>query len=99
MECYFDMILDKIIELVQSESSLTNIEVVERCFGPQRKSHIVGFGGEITAKELKGGNSSKAALLEQLNATVKENESLKGRLEGLENKYDEPGSKYTQLAR
>ncbi|OIT08516.1 hypothetical protein A4A49_35067, partial [Nicotiana attenuata] len=85
---------DKIKELVQSESSLTNIEVVERCFRPQQKSHVVGFGGGITAKELKGGNSSKAALLEKLNATVKENESLKGRLEGIESKYDELGSKY-----
>nr|XP_018630777.1 uncharacterized protein LOC104109294 isoform X2 [Nicotiana tomentosiformis] len=90
---------DKIKEFVQSESSLTNIEVVERCFGPQRKSHVVGFGGGITAKELKCGNSSKAALLEKLNAIVKENESLKGRLEGLESKYDELGSKYAQLAK
>ncbi|XP_075087560.1 uncharacterized protein LOC142169579 [Nicotiana tabacum] len=31
--------------------------------------------------------------------TVKENKSLKGRLEGLESKYDELGSKYTQLAK
>ncbi|XP_075077804.1 uncharacterized protein LOC107829752 isoform X1 [Nicotiana tabacum] len=88
----------KIQEVVQSESSLTNIEVVERCFGPQRKSHVVGFGGGITATELKGGNSSKAALLEKLNATKKENESLKGRLEGLESKYDMLDSKYAQLA-
>ncbi|XP_075107736.1 uncharacterized protein LOC107786324 [Nicotiana tabacum] len=83
---------DKIKELVQSELSLTNIEVVERCFGPQQKSHVVGFGGGITAKELKGGNSAKAALLEKLNATVKENESLKGHLEVLESKYDELSS-------
>ncbi|XP_075086847.1 uncharacterized protein LOC107823334 [Nicotiana tabacum] len=62
----------KIQEVVQSESSLTNIEVVERCFRPQRKSHVVGFGVGITAKKLKGGNSSKAALLEKLNATEKE---------------------------
>ncbi|XP_019253849.1 PREDICTED: pentatricopeptide repeat-containing protein At1g12775, mitochondrial-like [Nicotiana attenuata] len=41
----------KIQEVVQSESSLTNIKVVERCFGPQRKSHIVGFGGGITFVE------------------------------------------------
>ncbi|OIT01706.1 hypothetical protein A4A49_56715 [Nicotiana attenuata] len=53
----------------------------------------------IKSKELKGGNSSKAALLEKLNATVKENESLKGRLEGLESKYDELQSKYVQLAK
>ena len=84
---------------MQSESSLTNIEVVERCFGPQRKSHVVGFGGGITAKELKGGNSSKAALLEKLNATEKENKSLKGRPKRLESKYDELGSKYAQLAK
>nr|XP_018632175.1 uncharacterized protein LOC108948029 [Nicotiana tomentosiformis] len=85
----------KIKELVHSESSLTNIEVVERCFGPQRKSHVVGFGGGITAKELKGGNSSKTALLEKLNATEKENESLKERMEGLENKCEDLESTYT----
>ncbi|XP_016447710.1 uncharacterized protein LOC107772743 isoform X1 [Nicotiana tabacum] len=90
---------DKIKELVQSESSLTIIEVVERCFEPQRKSHVVRFGDGITAKELKSGNSSKAALLEKLNATVKETESRKGHLEGLESKYDELGSKYAQLAK
>ncbi|OIT21546.1 hypothetical protein A4A49_53286, partial [Nicotiana attenuata] len=82
------------IQEVQSESSLPNIKVVERCFGPQRQSHVVGFGGGITAKELKGGNSSKAALLEKLNATQKENELLKGRPEGLESKYDMLDSKY-----
>ncbi|MCD7458107.1 hypothetical protein HAX54_037216 [Datura stramonium] len=63
-------------ELVQSEPSLTNIDVVKRCFGPQCKSHAVGFGGGITAKELKSGTTSKAALLEELKATRKEKESL-----------------------
>ncbi|WMV25155.1 hypothetical protein MTR67_018540 [Solanum verrucosum] len=38
----------EIQELVQSEPSLTNIEVVKRCFGPQCKTHAVGFGGGIT---------------------------------------------------
>ncbi|KAH0724887.1 hypothetical protein KY284_000752 [Solanum tuberosum] len=61
--------LAEIQELVQSEPSLTNIEVVERCFGPQCKSHAVGFGGGITTKELKGGSTSKAALLEELKTT------------------------------
>ncbi|XP_018624045.1 uncharacterized protein [Nicotiana tomentosiformis] len=75
----------EIQEPVQSEPSLTDIEVVERCFGPQCKSNVVGFGGGITAKELKGGNSSKAALLDELNATRKENLSLKRRPDELEN--------------
>ncbi|KAH0643766.1 hypothetical protein KY290_035217 [Solanum tuberosum] len=78
----------EIQELVQSEPSLTNIEVVERCFGPQCKSHAVGFGGGITTKELKGGSTSKAALLEKLKITRKEKESLQKRIDILESKYD-----------
>ncbi|XP_049345465.1 uncharacterized protein LOC125809986 [Solanum verrucosum] len=78
----------EIQELVQSEPSLTNIEVVERCFGPQCKSHAVGFGGGITTKELKGGSTSKAALLEELKITQKEKESLQKRIDILESKYD-----------
>ncbi|KAL3363154.1 hypothetical protein AABB24_012452 [Solanum stoloniferum] len=78
----------EIQELVQSEPSLTNIEVVERCFGPQCKSHAVGFGGGITTKELKGGSTSKAALLEELKITRKEKESLQKRIDILESKYD-----------
>ncbi|KAG5581632.1 hypothetical protein H5410_052259 [Solanum commersonii] len=55
----------EIQKLFQSDSSLTNTEVVEKCFGPQRKSHVIGFVGGITTKELKGGNSLKAALLDK----------------------------------
>ncbi|XP_060169207.1 uncharacterized protein LOC132600112 [Lycium barbarum] len=93
--------LAEIQKLVQSDSSLTNIEVVEKCFGPQHESCVVGFGGGITAKELKDGNSSKAVLLDKLNASEKENESLKRRMDELENKcerMDELKSKYERLA-
>ncbi|KAH0678595.1 hypothetical protein KY284_019680 [Solanum tuberosum] len=93
---------EEIQELLQVEPSLTNIEVVERCFGPQRKSHVVGFGGGITSKDLKGGNSAKAALLEQLNvsgkekavllqelnASRKENESMKRRMDNIEKRCE-----------
>uniref|UniRef100_M1DII4 Transposon protein, CACTA, En/Spm sub-class n=1 Tax=Solanum tuberosum TaxID=4113 RepID=M1DII4_SOLTU len=67
---------EEIQELLQVEPSLTNIEVVERCFRPQSKSHIVGFGGGITSKDLKGGSSAKAAPLEQLNVSRKEKPAL-----------------------
>ncbi|XP_075104867.1 uncharacterized protein LOC142161799 isoform X2 [Nicotiana tabacum] len=87
--------LAEIQELVRSEPSLTNIEVVERCFGPQCKSHVFGFGGGITAKELKGGNSSKAALLDELNATRKENLSLKRYLDNLESTVARLASKFS----
>ncbi|XP_049399721.1 uncharacterized protein LOC125863748 [Solanum stenotomum] len=93
---------EEIQELLQVEPSLTNIEVVERCFGPQSKSHVVGFGGGITSKDLKGGSSAKAALLEQLNvsrkekaalleelnASRKENESMKRRLDNIEKRCE-----------
>ncbi|KAH0693425.1 hypothetical protein KY285_020522 [Solanum tuberosum] len=78
----------EIHELVQSKPSLTNIEVVERCFGPQCKSHVVGFGGGITTKELKGGTTSKAALWEELKTTQKEKESLQKCMDILESKYE-----------
>ncbi|WMV46508.1 hypothetical protein MTR67_039893 [Solanum verrucosum] len=93
---------DEIQELLQVEPSLTNIEVVERCFGPQSKSHVIGFGGGITSRDLKGGSAAKtalleelntspkekAALLEELNATRKENESIKRRLDNIEKKCE-----------
>ncbi|KAH0730145.1 hypothetical protein KY289_001333 [Solanum tuberosum] len=93
---------DEIQEVLQVESSLTNIEVVERCFEPQSKSHVVGFGGGITSKDLEGGSTAKtalleelnasrkekAALLEELNATRKENESMERRLDNIEKKCE-----------
>uniref|UniRef100_M0ZVD1 TNP2-like transposon protein n=1 Tax=Solanum tuberosum TaxID=4113 RepID=M0ZVD1_SOLTU len=88
LEHMWAAITAEIQELVQSEPSLTNIEVVERCFRPQCKSHAVGFGGGITTKELKGGSTSKAALLEELKTTRKEKESLQKRIDILESKYD-----------
>ncbi|XP_049347500.1 uncharacterized protein LOC125812047 [Solanum verrucosum] len=63
-------------------------ETLERCFGPQCKSHVVGFGGGITTKELKGGTTSKAALWEELKTTRKEKESLQKRMDILESKYE-----------
>uniref|UniRef100_M1DVP9 Transposon protein, CACTA, En/Spm sub-class n=1 Tax=Solanum tuberosum TaxID=4113 RepID=M1DVP9_SOLTU len=93
---------EEIQELLQVEPSPTNIEVVERCFGPQSKSHVVGFGGGITRKDLKGGSSAKVALLEQLNvnrkekvalieelnASRKENESIKRRMDNIEKRCE-----------
>ncbi|XP_019240460.1 PREDICTED: uncharacterized protein LOC109220441 [Nicotiana attenuata] len=94
----------EIEELVQSEPSLTNIEVVERCFRPQNKSHVVGLGGGITTKELKWGSSSKAAILAELNATRKEKESLDAKLNATKkskritrNTMDDIDSKYAHI--
>ena len=50
---FFCILQAEIQKLVQSDSSLPNIEVVEKCFWPQYKSQVIGFGREITAKEFK----------------------------------------------
>ncbi|XP_059286547.1 uncharacterized protein LOC132039980 isoform X2 [Lycium ferocissimum] len=63
-------------EMVQSEPSLSSIEIVEKCCGPQTRSHVFGFGGGVKAKDLKGGTSSKAELLSALRSTQEENKSL-----------------------
>ncbi|KAG5630666.1 hypothetical protein H5410_002383 [Solanum commersonii] len=65
-----------------------------------RKNHVVGFCGGITSRDLKGGSSAKAdlledliaskkekaALLEELNSSRKENESMKRRMDNIEKK-------------
>ncbi|OIT39957.1 hypothetical protein A4A49_55902 [Nicotiana attenuata] len=66
----------QIEEIVQSDPSLPTIEIVEKCCGPQTRSHVFGFGGGVKAKDLKGGTSSKAELLSALRSTREENKSL-----------------------
>ncbi|KAM3395502.1 hypothetical protein P3S68_004508 [Capsicum galapagoense] len=36
----------QIEEIVNAEPSLSSIEIVEKCFGPQNRSHVVAFGVE-----------------------------------------------------
>ena len=62
--------------MVQADPSLPIIEIVEKCCGPQTRSHVFGFGGGVKAKDLKGGTSSKAELLSALRSTQEDNKSL-----------------------
>ncbi|KAH0679114.1 hypothetical protein KY284_020199 [Solanum tuberosum] len=63
-------------EMVQEDPSLSSIEIVEICCGPQTRSHVFGFGGGVKAKDLKGGSSSKAELLSALRSTRDDNKFL-----------------------
>ncbi|KAH0636397.1 hypothetical protein KY289_036312 [Solanum tuberosum] len=57
-------------EIVQEDPSLSSIEIVEKSYGPQTRSHVFGFGGDgVRAKDLEGGTSSKAELLSALRST------------------------------
>uniref|UniRef100_M1DX22 Transposon protein, CACTA, En/Spm sub-class n=1 Tax=Solanum tuberosum TaxID=4113 RepID=M1DX22_SOLTU len=90
-------------EIVQEDPSLARIEIVEKCCGPQTRSHVFGFGGGVKAKDLKGGTSSKAEILSALRSTrddnkflneenkslIEENKSLNDRLSTLEDTMKE----------
>ncbi|TMW82995.1 hypothetical protein EJD97_003413 [Solanum chilense] len=45
-------------EMVQEDTSLPTVELVQNFCGPQTRSHAFGFGGGVKAKYLKGGTSS-----------------------------------------
>ncbi|KAH0734936.1 hypothetical protein KY285_010643 [Solanum tuberosum] len=68
--------LAQIEEILKVEPSLPSIEIVEKCCGPQTRSHVFGFGGGVKAKDMRGGTSSKTELLSQLRSTQEENISL-----------------------
>ncbi|KAG5619810.1 hypothetical protein H5410_005028 [Solanum commersonii] len=66
----------QIEEILKVEPSLPSIEIVEKCCGPQTRSHVFGFGGGVKVKDMKGGTFSKTELLSQLHSTQEENKSL-----------------------
>ncbi|KAL3365299.1 hypothetical protein AABB24_010444 [Solanum stoloniferum] len=63
-------------EIVQADPSLPSIEIVEKCCGPQTRSHVFGFGGGVKANDLKGGTSLKAELFSALRSSREDNKSL-----------------------
>ncbi|OIT22634.1 hypothetical protein A4A49_58450 [Nicotiana attenuata] len=63
-------------EIIQSDPSLPIIEIIEKCCGPQTRSHVFGFGGGVKVKDLKGGTSSNTELVSALRSTREDNKSL-----------------------
>nr|CAD1825964.1 unnamed protein product [Ananas comosus var. bracteatus] len=75
---------DKIVEVTQAEPSLSNIELVEKCFGPQRHDHVVCYGGGLNSNAMRT-NSSKVELQAKLRESQRENQSLRNRMDEMEN--------------
>ncbi|CAH9123792.1 unnamed protein product [Cuscuta epithymum] len=67
--------------------TLPNVDVVEKCFGPQRRSHVICHGGGVTRKYLKGPSCKKAEHEAKLNVKDEENSYLKNRLNTLEDEF------------
>ncbi|XP_075479082.1 uncharacterized protein LOC142520019 [Primulina tabacum] len=78
---------DEIVKTVQSNASLSHIEVVEKCFGPQCHSHVFGFGGGMKRKHF---NFSQAAYIKYLEAKLhekeEENNNLKRHMDEIESR-------------
>ncbi|KAG5607317.1 hypothetical protein H5410_028809 [Solanum commersonii] len=62
--------------MFQANPSLPTIDIVEKCCGPQTRSHVFGFGGGVKAKDLKGETSSQAEFLSALRSTREDIKSL-----------------------
>ncbi|KAK6139039.1 hypothetical protein DH2020_027217 [Rehmannia glutinosa] len=85
--CLWGSIMDEIVNIVQSNASLSQIEVVEKYFGPQRHNHVFGFGGGMKRKYF---NDSQMAYIKELEAMLhdkeKENNHLKRRMDTIESR-------------
>nr|CAD1832989.1 unnamed protein product [Ananas comosus var. bracteatus] len=75
---------DKIVEVTQAEPSLSNIELVEKCFGPQRHDHVVCYGGGLKPNAIRT-SGSKVELQAKLRESQRENQSLRNRMDEMEN--------------
>ncbi|XP_047316043.1 uncharacterized protein LOC124919761 [Impatiens glandulifera] len=80
---------NEICDLMEMEPSLSNMEVIEKCFGTQKHDHVIGYGGGVKPKDMRGPvvvtPSKVEELLYQENKVLKttitnlvgENETLK----------------------
>nr|CAD1833844.1 unnamed protein product [Ananas comosus var. bracteatus] len=75
---------NEILEASQSQPELSNIELIEKCFGTQCRQHVVCYGGGVKPTDLKPSYSSRAELNAKLCETQKENQSLRSRMDGME---------------
>ncbi|KAK9128220.1 hypothetical protein Syun_017017 [Stephania yunnanensis] len=81
---------DEIRKTIQSNPSLTDIEIVEKCFGPQRHGHMFGYGDEIKRKHLEESNSFYVKELEaRLIKKDEENCKLQKSIESTNNRLDD----------
>ena len=78
---------DELRETIELEPFLSNVEVVEKCFGMQRHNHVICFGGGVKPKDLKAPLAKKAELEEKLHQTEEENQNVKARLRTLEDEF------------
>ncbi|XP_057796375.1 uncharacterized protein LOC131012436 isoform X2 [Salvia miltiorrhiza] len=81
---------DEIVETIQSNPSLSNLELAEKCFGPQQHGIVYGYGGGVKRKTFHDWKSSYTKELEEkLSAKDEENRLLRKRVDRLEERFDQ----------
>ncbi|BAH91731.1 Os02g0530850 [Oryza sativa Japonica Group] len=68
----------ELVDVVSSDPNLSNVEVMDKCYnGNKRRDHLIGFGGGVKARDVRGPALSKAELHARLRATERENKMLR----------------------
>ncbi|KAL2893032.1 Myocilin, partial [Bienertia sinuspersici] len=75
---------DEIREILEKDPSLPHVEVAQRVFKSKSRDRVVGFGGGIKLKDIKGPQPSREELEVELNTMKKQNQVLESRVEALQ---------------
>jgi hypothetical protein len=59
-----------------SDPSLSNAQLMDKCFPSKRQDHIIGYGGGVKARHLRSPYVSKAELLEKLKQSEDEKRAM-----------------------
>ena len=85
------------MKTIQSQTSLSNLEVAEKCFGPQHHSHVFRYRGGMKWKDFK---DAKYDYIKELKAKLYEEEeencNLKRRIDIIESILDLIENNFTQ---
>ncbi|KAL2932519.1 Methylthioribulose-1-phosphate dehydratase, partial [Bienertia sinuspersici] len=80
---------DEIQEILEKDPSLPHVEVAQRVFKSKSRDRVVGFGGGIKLKDIKGPQPSREELEVELNTTKKQNQVLESHVEALQVENDD----------
>ncbi|KAL2922970.1 HEAT repeat-containing protein 1-like protein [Bienertia sinuspersici] len=75
---------DDIREIFEKDPSLPHVEVAKRVFKSKSRDRVVGFGGGIKIKDIKGPQPSREELEVELNTTKKQNQVLESCVKALQ---------------
>jgi hypothetical protein len=68
----------ELVDVVSSDPNLSNVEVMDKCYnGNKRRDHLIGFGGGVKARDVRGPALSKVELHARFRATERENKMLR----------------------